>query len=514
MIQSWNDGYFSEMQYTYGYYQELSPTYLKFILLLKGYDVFNNSNQHHCELGFGQGISLNIHAATMKSEFYGTDFNPSHAAFARDLSQYCHSITHIFDDSFEQLLHRDLPQFDSICLHGIWSWINIQNQKIIQKFIDKFLKPGGVVYISYNILPGWTPLLPIRELLYNQFTYATFGDDTPKRIYQAIELTQQTLQHSSEFNHISPDSIKQLEQLKNFDFHYVAHEYLNSDWHCLTFSKIQQQLKQSKLEFAGKVDFYAYTQFLSHTDEQLEHLNSISSTILKEDVSDFMTNNRFRRDLFIRGGIKLNPLQIQQKLDELSFILTLPRDKHNPNITGKYQHFSLDPSIYGRVLDYLASNHYEAKNFKDIREHCSELNIFVLLQIISVLSLNREVAVCQHETLRCENSAKKFNDFVFNTIKTEHKVLPLASAMIGQGLPLSYIDLVFINKFNENIHSSAQDYAEYAFQYIKLLNLNLYNRNKNIIHEDSDKIVELQHLAQDFIDKEWSLLLRAHRIVS
>ncbi len=35
-----------------------------------------------------------------------------------------HSNARLYDDSFEQLLARtDLPQFDSISLHGIWTWL-------------------------------------------------------------------------------------------------------------------------------------------------------------------------------------------------------------------------------------------------------------------------------------------------------------------------------------------------------------------------------------------------------
>ena len=41
---------------------------------------------HACELGFGQGLSTNIHAAASTMQWYGTDFNPSQAAFAQELA--------------------------------------------------------------------------------------------------------------------------------------------------------------------------------------------------------------------------------------------------------------------------------------------------------------------------------------------------------------------------------------------------------------------------------------------
>ena len=42
----------------------------------------------------------------------------------------------MYDDSFEQLLARDdLPAFDSISLHGVWSWVSRDNHRLITKFL-------------------------------------------------------------------------------------------------------------------------------------------------------------------------------------------------------------------------------------------------------------------------------------------------------------------------------------------------------------------------------------------
>ena len=83
MTTNWTDGYQTEVNYTYGYYKELSPNYQKYCLLLSGIDTPDNAQeQNHCELGFGQGVSLNVHTASNLGTFYGTDFNPAHAAHA------------------------------------------------------------------------------------------------------------------------------------------------------------------------------------------------------------------------------------------------------------------------------------------------------------------------------------------------------------------------------------------------------------------------------------------------
>ena len=79
-MKMWNEGYFTEGTYTYGYYRELSPVWQRFCLLANGYEIPEpGPDAVHCELGFGQGVSVNIHAAATPGRYIGTDFNPAHA---------------------------------------------------------------------------------------------------------------------------------------------------------------------------------------------------------------------------------------------------------------------------------------------------------------------------------------------------------------------------------------------------------------------------------------------------
>jgi len=118
-----------------------------------------------CELGFGQGLSTNIHAAASINTWYGTDFNPSQASFAQELAKVSWSGAQLYDESFTEFCARDLPDFDYIGLHGIWSWISDENRAIIVDFVRRKLKVGGVLYISYNTLPGWSSFAPMRHLM-------------------------------------------------------------------------------------------------------------------------------------------------------------------------------------------------------------------------------------------------------------------------------------------------------------------------------------------------------------
>ncbi|MEI7457607.1 MAG: class I SAM-dependent methyltransferase [Nitrosomonadales bacterium] len=146
-MTDWTAGYVADIDYTYGYYQELNPLRARMAFLDAA--LVPPENGIHCELGFGQGLSVNFHAAASNSTWYATDFNPTQAGFAQSLARASGASAHLTDEAFTDFCYRtDLPEFDSIGLHGIWSWISDENRRVIVDFVRRKLKVGGVLYIS------------------------------------------------------------------------------------------------------------------------------------------------------------------------------------------------------------------------------------------------------------------------------------------------------------------------------------------------------------------------------
>ena len=83
----WTAGYVTELEYTYGYYRDLCPGLLRLACLSAGVAPPMGTPLRYLELGYGQGLSLNIHAAAVPGEFWGTDFNPTQVAQARALAE-------------------------------------------------------------------------------------------------------------------------------------------------------------------------------------------------------------------------------------------------------------------------------------------------------------------------------------------------------------------------------------------------------------------------------------------
>lgn len=67
-MADWTAGYVADIGYTHGYYHELNPARIQLALLNARIQPPQVSQA--CELGFGQGLSLNIHASASGIQWY------------------------------------------------------------------------------------------------------------------------------------------------------------------------------------------------------------------------------------------------------------------------------------------------------------------------------------------------------------------------------------------------------------------------------------------------------------
>lgn len=188
-MNDWTSGYVAEIGYTYDFFHAMTPTRMGLAALSKGVQhPFGRETFSYCELGCGQGFTANvIAAANPHIDVHAMDFNPAHIAEARALAEQGGvQNVHFYERSFADFAGSPgLPsEFDVIALHGILSWVSRDNQKLVYDFIAKHLKPGGVVYASFNTQPGWAAAMPMRRILTDHAERGT--GPLEKRIDDAI----------------------------------------------------------------------------------------------------------------------------------------------------------------------------------------------------------------------------------------------------------------------------------------------------------------------------------------
>lgn len=352
----WSEGYTTAIDYTYGYYPELNPNRVAFALLMEGYAP--PPPGPCCELGFGQGVSLAMNVAAHPDRlWYGTDFNPAQAHTARALAASSGNAAHVEEQSFAEFCGRtDLPQFAFISLHGIWSWISSENRALIVDFLRRKLMTGGVVYMSYNTMPGWASAAVMRHLMVEHARWQSAAGHAPAtQMKAALDFTSKVFELEPNIMRANPSLKSRLADLGTKAPEYLAHEYLTHDWLPMYFSEMADAMQSAKLSYACSAMLQDRVTDFQLSPQQATLVNGIEHAGFRESVRDIMTNQQFRRDLWIRGTEKLARHQHLRAIQDARVALCIARSDIPETMEGPRGKFNLNKERLDPMIDALTA---------------------------------------------------------------------------------------------------------------------------------------------------------------
>lgn len=319
-------GYITDIPYTRGFYRELAPAWLDFTAVISGVMPPDPGREFSwCELGCGQGVTAVILAATHpEGRFVGIDLMPEHIAHARRLAAAAGAANAVFHAADFAAPPADLPRFDYIVAHGVYSWIGAAGQAALRHLVERSLKPGGLLYLSYNAMPGWAAEQPFQRLL------TTLGrgqsGDSGARFLAATHLVRQLAAADAPSLKTSAIVGELDELMSRQPLAYLAHEYMGSHWQPLFVTEVRDAMRRIGLEPAGSAaPAQNFDSFVLRGVER-EALAAFDDPDLRELARDFLLHQRFRRDVFSRGGVNLDDDERRERLTAMRFALTQPAE--------------------------------------------------------------------------------------------------------------------------------------------------------------------------------------------
>jgi SAM-dependent methyltransferase len=352
----------NEIAYTFGYCDELNPLRAKLPLLNAGFEFPTVRNA--CELGFGHGISVNIHAAGSTAQWYGTDANPTHAGFASQLAEEARTRPVLSSQRFAEFCGRDdLPDFEFIGLHGVWSWISDVDRATVIDFVRRKLKAGGVLYVSYNTQPGWSPMLPVRELMLSHFAANAEAvadrsepvtQTTTARLRAAIGFAQRVLAARPGYALVNPSVTERVRSLSEADPSYIAHEYFSREWYPTSFFQVASSLELAELSYVGSADYRDHIDAINLSADQRSLLAEIGDVRLRETVRDLCMNRSFRRDYWVKRPRRFTDDERREQLREHRVILPFPQESVALKVRGALGETALPEALYRPILHTLS----------------------------------------------------------------------------------------------------------------------------------------------------------------
>jgi SAM-dependent methyltransferase len=497
-MADWTDGYVADLNYTYGFYHELTPSLLALVALSRGVAPPSiDEPLSYCELGCGHGFSANLLAAANPHvSFFANDFNPSHVVWARSLAKTANVPNVQFSEaSFRELdseLEKD-RRFDIIALHGVYSWVSQENRLEILKFIRSRLNPGGLVYVSYNVLPGWAAALPLRRLLIGGYES---GDGDPiVRTEAVIKNTEELLALNAGYFRVNPSIKERLERLKTLPRTYIIHEYLNKDWKTFYHSEVSEDLSSAKLDFVGSAHALDHIEGVNFTPDQIAFLAKISNVAEKETTKDFLVNQQFRRDVFMKGGMKLSPLELKERWLSTRFALCEPKDEIPLKIIGPIGEIGLQEAVYRPILDAFAAAPQTLRQAAAQSSEIGRLPWPQMVQAMLILVGAGHVKPCLDAAGESKRAARTraFNSVVLERAQYSADLQALASPVTGGGIMVDRIAQLFIGA-----HQKKQaDVVKYVWGILKSQSQRL-QKDGVILQTDDENIEEIAKRYSEF----------------
>jgi len=324
-------GYLTDVAYIPGFYPNMAPVALRHVAALNRVVPPRGRGFRYLELGCGLGRSLTtLAAANPDGEFVGIDINPEHTATAsREIAAGDLTNARVITSGFIGL-PEDLGEFDYIAIHGVFSWVAPAVREEILAIARERLAAGGLLLVSYNSMPGWAHLQPIRGIL-RQYAALRQGDSI-QRIRDSLAYLVFIRDKHAKYFTDNPGAAAYVDALLKQDIRYLAHEYLNEHWTSFYFAEVAEMFGSAGLVFTGSLPVHTNFWDLCVRPEFRELFRTTTNRLVTEAHKDFCANTAFRWDLYAK-----QPSPMPELADRLRHCDDIEFRVSRPGVTLPYQ---------------------------------------------------------------------------------------------------------------------------------------------------------------------------------
>jgi len=509
-MPGWDDGYVTDVPYTTNFYREITPVWLATACLLLGQRAPDLTRPfRYADLGCGHGFTALIVAASHpQAEVWGFDFNPAHVEWATRLAAAAGLDNARFvETSFADLAARAetaLPAFDFMVAHGVASWISPENLKLMLDVIRQRLRPGGLTYLSYNVTTGWSGMVPLRRLMW------MLTDASPARTdlaaAGALDFIERMRQAGALFFHGNPRVDSRLDDIRRQDPRYIAHEYLNRDWHPLMFADMAEAMRDTRCNFVGSATLSENVDALSAPDTMLPLLGEAADQVLRETLRDFAGSQSFRRDMYRRGLAPIGGSEHAALLDEM-VLAPLGQTVPDPitfstpvgTVTGR-------PEIYRPLFDMLAGGVLTLRQIREAPPYAGR-PLGELLQAITLMIAGGYAHPVRPDgiTAPAREAAHRLNQVL--ALENIHGGdLPrLAAPLIGSALQVDLLETLMVGELLAGLKPTLPNLTLAVMSALERSGRNIQREGKPVT--DPDEIRSMAgDIAQRFLDRRMPVL--------
>ncbi|MEO7854175.1 MAG: class I SAM-dependent methyltransferase, partial [Rubrivivax sp.] len=300
----WARGYAVSEPYPPSWHYFQSPAHLRVVCALMGvaWEVGPHIPLSIAEIGCGTGYTAGMLAAgNPQAHVLGLDYNPAHIAEARSMAAAT-NLTNLrfLEADLAELSEAELdhlPDFDLVTVHGLWSWVGDPVREGVLRLLRRRLKPGGLVMLGYNALPGAAGALGLARVVHGAMLAAGNSMDG---VAAGAKLVERLI--AAEAAHLPASGWRRLFTGEaNARSGYMLHEFLTEHWRPAFFADVAAALATARCDYVGSATIDENFPQMTLTPAQRELWDEASNEAARELVKDLCVQRAFRRDVFVRG---------------------------------------------------------------------------------------------------------------------------------------------------------------------------------------------------------------------
>jgi hypothetical protein len=326
------------------------------------------------------------------------------------------------------------------------------------------------------------------------------------RINGSLEFTEKLFATNPTYLRANPSVQVRLKSLQGHSRQYLAHEYFNQDWAPMYFADVAKWLEGAKLTYACSAHYLEHVDPINLADDQRALLGGLTDQTFRETVRDYMVNQQFRRDYWVKGSRKLPAPVRTAALRAQSVVLTTIRADVPKVVNGALGECSLQEDVYNPILD-VSANH-SSITLGEIEQQIKgkKISFAQLVQSVTLLSGINQLTPAQDPSVTQEAKAhtEKLNAALIEMAAYSADITYLASPVTGGGIPVGRFGQLFLQSIKRGA-KTPQTWARHAWVVLLEQNYRL-TKDGRTLESPEENLQELTRQANEFAARQLPIL--------
>jgi SAM-dependent methyltransferase len=189
-------------------------------------------------------------------------------------------------------LGSELGQFDYIIAHGFYAWVPEPVRARMMALCGELLAPDGVVFVSYNAMPGGHLRMMIREMMLDRVKDI---EEPQKRVSESIAFLHFLVESRPADDAYRLLIQKQLEGMEERSPEGTFHDWLTDAYYPVSFTEFVEHARRHGLQYLSEAVLPPMNDPCYRAEMRAAVESAVGGDIVKqEQMLDFMRARMFR----------------------------------------------------------------------------------------------------------------------------------------------------------------------------------------------------------------------------